>query len=106
MTQKIQLAYVPAGLIVGLPVMVADVSTAALKIFKISVQLVKMVMIDSTLVIHTVAHIKIVVNVIVQSAGVYGFDAAIDLIQNICTVSVSVGKSKETVIFFQVIIVF
>ena len=71
----------PSCLIVSTPVIVADVSAAALQIFKVSVQLVEMIVIDAALVVHTVGHIKVIRYMISYAGTVYSLYTEIYLFQ-------------------------
>jgi hypothetical protein len=69
------------------------------------VQLIEVVVIDSTQVIHTVGHVKMIGDVISQIGLVDSSNAVIYLFQHVLTIARTIGKSKKAVIFFQMVIV-
>jgi hypothetical protein len=90
----------PACLIVGLPVIVTDVATVALEIFKISVQLIEMIVIDSAQYVHAVGHVKMVIDMITNIGIVNSCNTEIYLVQNIGAIPGAVGKAKKTIVLF------
>jgi hypothetical protein len=68
-------------------------------------QLIEVFVIDSALVIDTVGHVKVIIDMIIQPAGIYGRYATIDLIKDIRAIPGSICESKKAVIFFQVILI-
>jgi hypothetical protein len=63
-----------------------------------------MIMIDATLIIHAVGHVKVIVDTVSYARLVDGVNTVIYLLQQVLTVAWSIGKSKKAVIFFQMVL--
>jgi hypothetical protein len=83
-----------------MPIIVTDVTTVGLKIFKISVQLIEMIVTDSAMVVHTVGHVKMIVYVITNVGIVDGCYTEIYLVQDIGAISGSICETKKTIVLF------
>jgi hypothetical protein len=80
-------------------------AAAALQVFKVSVQLIKMSVIDPALIIYAVVYIIMILYMISYVSPVDGLNTVIYLFQQVLTVSGAISKSKKAVIFFQMILV-
>jgi hypothetical protein len=64
------------------------------------VQLIEMRMIDATLIVHAVGHVKMIIDAISYTRIIDGLNTVIYLFQQVLTISRTVSKSKKTVVFF------